>query len=77
MNLIYDVFPNYGFRKTLLDKCLKSRISEERLTSNMVNGIKSAELSMTLFSTNLLIILKAIKFEKVSLSDRRNLRTVF
>ena len=33
-------FGNYGFRKTLLDKCLKSRVSEDSSTSNMVNGIK-------------------------------------
>ena len=33
-------FLNYGFRKTLLDKCLKSCVSEDPSTSNMVNGIK-------------------------------------
>ena len=33
-------FLNYGFRKALLDKCLKSRVSEDPWTSNMVNGIK-------------------------------------
>ena len=33
-------FGNYGIRKTLLDKCLESRISEDPSTSNMVNGIK-------------------------------------
>ena len=31
-------FPNYGFRNGLLDKCLKSRVSEEPLTSNIING---------------------------------------
>ena len=36
-------FQNYGFRKTLLDKCQKSRISEDPLTSIMVNGIKQCE----------------------------------
>ena len=30
---------SYGFRKAL-DKCLKSRASEDPLTSNMVNGFK-------------------------------------
>ena len=33
-------FRNYGFRKTLLDKCLKTRVSEDPSTSNMVSGIK-------------------------------------
>ena len=33
-------FLNYGFRKALLGKCLKSRVSEDPWTSNMVNGIK-------------------------------------
>ena len=33
-------FLNYGFRKTLLDKCLKCRVSEDPSTSNMVNRIK-------------------------------------
>ena len=33
-------FASYGFRKAFLVKCLKSRVSDEALTSNMVNGIK-------------------------------------
>ena len=33
-------FRNYGFRKTLLDKYLKGRVSEDPWTSNMVYGIK-------------------------------------
>ena len=33
-------FGNYGFQKTLLDKCLKSRISEDPSTINMVNRMK-------------------------------------
>ena len=37
-------FRNYGFRKTLLAKCLKSRVSEDLLTSNMLNGSNSAEI---------------------------------
>ena len=43
-------FRNYGFRKTLLDKCLKGRVSEGPLTSNMVNAIKqSSYLNDTTF----------------------------
>ena len=33
-------FWTYGRRKTWLDKCLKSSVSEDSLTSNMVNGRK-------------------------------------
>ena len=33
-------FRNYGFQKILLDKCLKSDVSEDPSTSNMVNGIR-------------------------------------
>ena len=33
-------FGNYGFRKTLLDKCLKRRGLDDPSTSNIVNGIK-------------------------------------
>ena len=31
-------FQNYGLRKTWLDQCLKSPVSEEPSTDNMVNG---------------------------------------
>ena len=33
-------FRNYGLRKTWLDKSLKSPVSEEPLTGNVVNGPK-------------------------------------
>ena len=33
-------FPNYGFQKTWLDNCLKSPVSEDPSTSNMVNETK-------------------------------------
>ena len=33
-------FGDYGFRKTLLGKRLKSHTSEDPSTNNMVNGIK-------------------------------------
>ena len=33
-------FQNEGLRKTLLDKCLKSRVSEEPSTGNITNGLK-------------------------------------
>ena len=33
-------FRNHGLEKTWLDKCLKSPVLEDPLTSNMVNGPK-------------------------------------
>ena len=33
-------FRNYGLRKTWLDICLKSPVSEDRMTGIMVNGPK-------------------------------------
>ena len=33
-------FRTYELQKTWLDKCLKSPVSEDPLTSNMVNGPK-------------------------------------
>ena len=38
--LIADVFLNLRTPKTWLDKCLKSPVSEDPSTSNMVNGTK-------------------------------------
>ena len=34
-------FQNYGLRMTCLDKCLKSNLSDYRLTVNMLNGPKN------------------------------------
>ena len=46
-------FGNYGFRKTLLEKCLKSRASEDPSTSKIKNGIKHCgnmnDTSFTIF----------------------------
>ena len=46
-------FSTCGFRKTLLDKCLKSPVSENPPTSNQVNGPKHCskpnESAFTLF----------------------------
>ena len=40
MTLIADVFSNFRNPKDLLDKCLKTPVSEDPWTSNMVNGPK-------------------------------------
>ena len=38
MTLIADVFRNYGLGITWEDICVKSLVSEDPLTGNMVNG---------------------------------------
>ena len=76
-------FRNYRFRKTLLDKYLKSRFSEDPSTIKLVNShlvnshSNSAEIWMTRLLPDLLITVKVSKFEKVSPNDKHNLRTVF
>ena len=59
-----------------LDQCLKSPVSEDSSKGNMVNGPKYVEIWMTAALPYLLIAVKAIDLEKVSLSDMRNLKTV-
>ena len=61
---------NYEFPKTLLDKCQKCSISEDISTSNMVNEIKQCWNLNSPILPYLLSTVKAIKFEKVSLSER-------
>ena len=34
-------FSIYGLQNTWLDKCLKSPVSEDPSTSNMINGLKN------------------------------------
>ena len=69
-------FRNYGPRKPLLDKCLKSPVSEGPSKSNMLNQPKHC---LNLNHSNLTIFIingKIIELEKVSLSNKQNLRTV-
>ena len=60
-----------------LDQCLKRPVSEDPLKSNMVNGPKYVEIWMTALLPYLLINVKAIDLEKVSLYEIQNLKTVF
>ena len=54
-------FQNYGFRKRWLDKCVKSPVSEDPSTSNMVNEPKHCyNLDDSTF-TILLITVKEIE----------------
>ena len=72
--LIY--FSTCRLWKTWLDKCLKSPVSEDTLTSNMVNGLKHCWIWTTEPLPYSLITVKAIQLEKISLSDMQNLRAV-
>ena len=40
MTIIADIFPKLQTAKDVVRKCLKSAVSEDTLTSNMVNGSK-------------------------------------
>ena len=59
-----------------LDQCLKSPVSEDSSKGNMVNRPKYVEICMTAALPYLLIAVKAIDFQKVSVSDMQNLKTV-
>ena len=76
MALIAHVFWNLRTKKAWLDKCLKNPDSEDPSTSNMVNGRNTVEIWTTAPSAYLLIPVKTITVEKVSVSDMQNLSTV-
>ena len=51
MPLIADVFWKYGLRKIWLDKCLKSRVSEDAERDNTATGSKhSSNLNDCIFT---------------------------
>ena len=69
-------FPKYRLRKTWLDKCLKSHVSEDPYTDNMENWSKqSSNLNDSTF-TKFINTLKVVGLEKVSFSDTQNPKTV-
>ena len=66
-------FRNYGLQKPWVDKCRKSPVSEDSSKSNMINGCKHCLNQNPLAPlAYLLINVKALKFGKVSVSDRQN-----
>ena len=69
-------FRNYVLRKTWLDQHLKSPISEDPSESNMENAPKYVEIWIKAPLPYLLIAVKAIDLQKVSVSDMQNLKTV-
>ena len=68
-------FQNSELRETLLDKCLKSRASEEPWKDNITNGLKDyCNLNDSPF-TRFINQLKAIALEKVFFDDIQNCKT--
>ena len=80
MTFIADVFLKLRPRKTWLGKFLKSQVSEDPLTGNMVNRLKQCsklnDSTFTIFIDPCEGKSKATHVEKVSLSDMQNHRTV-
>ena len=80
MTLIADVFLKLRPRKTWLEKFLKSHVSEDPLTGNMVNGLKQCsklkDSTFTIFIDLCEGKPKENPVEKVSLSHMQNHRTV-
>ena len=67
---------NYGLQKAWLDNCLKSPISEDHLTENVVTGQNAVSISTTAPLQYSWITVNIIEWERVSLSDMENLKTV-
>ena len=58
-------FGSYGLRKQWLDKCLKTRVSEDPSKSKRQMGSNSAEISIKPLLPNLLNTVKVIKLKKI------------
>ena len=69
-------FPKYQLRKALLDKCLKSRVSEDPWIENMENCSKQCSNLNDSTFTKFLNTVKVVALEKVSFSDTQNPQTV-
>ena len=77
MTLITDLFGELPARKTWLDQCLKSCVSQDASTDNMGNGSKHCS---SLNETTFIIFINYCEgsaLEKVSLSDKKNPKTVW
>ena len=60
-----------------LDQCLKSPVSEDPSKSNMVNESKYVQILMTAPLPYLLINVKAIDLQELSLCEMQTLQIVF
>ena len=67
-------FRKHGLRKTGLDNCIKSPVSEDSSTSNMVNEPKLCGNLNS--STSTICFDKASELEKVGLTGIQNPKTV-
>ena len=69
-------FRNLGLQKPSLDKCLKSRVSENASTDNVTNGLKHCcnlnDHNFTIFINQC----KTIPLEKVFFSGIQNPKTL-
>ena len=69
-------FRYYVLQKTWFDQRLKSPFSEDPLKRNRENAPKYVEIWMKAPLPYLLIAVKAIDLQKLSVSDMKNLKTV-
>ena len=69
-------FPKYRLQKTSLDKCLKSRFSEDPWTENMGNSSKQCSNLNDSTFTKFINTVKVVALEKVSFSDKQNPKIV-
>ena len=70
-------FSIYGLQETGLDKCPKSPVSEDPLTSNVINRPKHCWNRNDSTFTYFLIPVKTIQVDIVSPSDMHKFKTVF
>ena len=69
-------FRDYAIRKSWLRKSLKSLLSEDHSTSNMLRGPNTVEISITPHLPYFLLTVKAIDMQKISLSDMQKLKSL-
>ena len=75
MRLIAEVFPKLQTPKSMVTSMFKKSRFKDPPASNMVNGPNIVEICMAAPLPYLLIAMNAIDFQKVSVSDMRNLKT--
>ena len=70
-------FRKYRLQQKWLNKCLKSRISEDPYTENMPNRSKHGSNPNKSTFTKFINTVKVVALEKVPFSDSQNPNTVF
>ena len=76
MILMADVFAEIPAPKNMVDKCPKSRVSEDPWTENAEMDRKTVAIWMTAALKYLLIIVNVVAMEEVSFSDTKNSKAV-